>query len=171
MPRIAIDLNSPAGRRIVKGQWRVADGLVPGEPNEGLVSQLEASPARLKEYDDSKWAVCENVRESRSKGFTFCWWRIIVEIPDAVDGVSLAGSTVLFETNVDNYGEVWIDGEIDSVAGTVNGNNAQQRVTITRNVVPGTKYTIAVLAANAPFGVPRGGVFMRYATLAFESSG
>lgn len=171
MPRIAIDLNSPAGRRIVKGQWRVADGLVPGEPNEGLVSQLDASPARLKEYDDSKWAVCESVRESRSKGFTFCWWRITVEIPDAVDGVSLAGSTVLFETNVDNYGEVWIDSEIDRVTGAVVGLNAQQRVTVSRSAAPGTKHVIAVIAANGPFGEPRGGIFMRYATLAFESSG
>jgi hypothetical protein len=171
MPRIALDLNSPAGRQTVKGQWRVADGLVPGEPNEGLVSQLEASPARLKDYDDSKWAVCDNIRQTRSKGFTFCWWRITVQLPAAVDGVSLAGSTVVFETNVDNYGEVWVDGEIDGVAGTVQGNNVQQRVTITRSAEPGARYTLAVLAANGPFGVPRGGVFMRYATLAFETSG
>lgn len=41
MPRIAIDLNNSQDRQRVKGQWRVADGLVSGEPNEGLVSQLE----------------------------------------------------------------------------------------------------------------------------------
>ena len=38
----------------------------------------------------------------------FAWYRIAVELPARIDGVDLAGSTVLFETNVDNYGEVWI---------------------------------------------------------------
>jgi len=171
MPRIALDLNADKDRRKVKGQWRTADGLVPGQPNEGLVAQLEASPARLKDYDDSNWKLCQNVRESRSKGFTFCWWRITVEIPQSVDGVSLAGSQVFFETNVDNYGEVWVDGEIDRVAGAVVGLNAQQRVVISRSAVPGAKHVIAVIAGNGPFAEPRGGIFMRYATLAFESSG
>ena len=35
MPRIALDLNTAEGRQPVKGEWRVAQGLVPGEPNEG----------------------------------------------------------------------------------------------------------------------------------------
>ena len=30
---------------------------------------------------------------------------------------------------------------------------------------------VVVLAANGPFGVPRGGIFLRYATLAFETRG
>ena len=41
MPRAVIDLNSSGGLAAVKGQWKFAQGLVPGEPNEGLVSQLE----------------------------------------------------------------------------------------------------------------------------------
>lgn len=171
MPRIALDLNREEDRRKVKAQWRSASGLVPGQPNEGLVSQLVASPARLPDYEDSGWAVCENVRTSLSRGFTFNWYRTTVEVPEAVDGVPLAGSTVVFETNVDNYGEVWVDGEVEPRAGTVVGNNAQQRVTITRSATPGSRHVIAVLAANGPFGEPRGGVFLRYATLAFETSG
>ena len=171
MPRIAVDLNSEEGRAKVNAQWRTASGLVPGEPNEGLVSQLAASPARLPDYDDSAWKVCENVRQSVSKGFTFQWFRTSVEVPETLDGVPLAGSTLVFETNVDNYGEIWVDGEVEPRAGTVVGNNAQQRVTITRGAAPGTRHVIAVLAANGPFGEPRGGVFLRYATLAFETSG
>lgn len=171
MPRIALDLNREEDRRKVKAQWRSASGLVPGQPNEGLVSQLAASPARLPDYDDSGWAVCGNVRTSLSRGFTFNWYRTTVEVPETVDGVPLAGSAVVFETNVDNYGEVWVDGELEPRAGTVVGNNAQQRVTITRSAAPGSRHVIAVLAANGPFGEPRGGVFLRYATLAFETSG
>ena len=40
MPRIALDLNSDDDRRKVKSLWRIGPGLVPGQPNEGLVAQL-----------------------------------------------------------------------------------------------------------------------------------
>jgi hypothetical protein len=169
MPRIALDLNTAEDRQKVKGEWRVAPGLVPGEPNEGLTAQLLASPARLAEYDDSGWEVWSNVRQSRSVGFTFAWYRITLEIPSSVDGVEVAGSRVWFETNIDNYGEIWINGQIDRSTGVIVGINASQRVEVSANAVPGSKYVIAVLVLNGPLAEPRGGIFMRYATLAFES--
>jgi hypothetical protein len=86
-----------------------------------------------------------------------------------LNGVALAESRVFFETNVDNYGEIWIDGRIDRPAGVINGINASQRVEVSAKAVPGTKHVIACLVANGPLAEPRGGVFMRYATLAFES--
>jgi hypothetical protein len=169
MPRIALDLNAAADRQKVKGQWRVAPGLVPGEPNEGLTAQLKASPARLAEYDDSSWEVWPNVRESRSVGFTFAWYRVTVEIPPSINGVDVAGSRVWFETNIDNYGEIWINGQIDRSTGVIVGINASQRVEVSSSAVPGNKYVIAVLVLNGPLAEPRGGIFMRYAILAFES--
>jgi hypothetical protein len=171
MPRVALDLNREEDRRKVGGVWRRALGLVPGEPNQGLVAELEASPARLVEYDDSGWEVCDNVRDLISTGFTFAWWRMAVTLPESIEGQSIAGSTVVFETNVDNYGEVWVDGEIDFVAGTVVGFNAQQRVVVSQSAVPGAQHLIAVLAANGPLAQPRGVIFLRYATLAFETRG
>ena len=171
MPRLALDLNKESDRQKVKGTWRRALGLVPGEPNQGLVAELEASPARLADYDDSGWETTDNVRDLVSKGFTFGWWRISVELPEAVDGQPIAGSTVVFETNIDNYGEVWVDGDLDLVNGTVVGFNAQQRVVVSASAVPGAKHVIACLAANGPLALPRGVIFMRYATLAFETRG
>jgi hypothetical protein len=169
VPRIALDLNKEEDRQKVKGQWRIGPGLVPGEPNEGLVARILNSPARLPDYDDSKWELCSNIRESISIGFTFAWYRITVVIPTEIDGVKLGDSRVLFETNVDNYGEVWIDGKIDRATGAIVGINAQQRVEILNKAVPGSKHVIACLVANGPLAEPRGGIFMRYATLAFES--
>ena len=171
MPRVGLDLDKAEDRaKVGGGVWRRALGLVPGEPNQGLVAEIEASPARLADYDDSGWEVTDNVRDLVSKGFTFGWWRITVEIPETLDGMSLQGASVYFETNVDNYGEVWVDGDIDLVSGVVVGFNAQQRVPIP-NATPGSKHVIAVLAANGPFALPRGVIFMRYATLAFETRG
>ena len=170
MPRVALDLNSDDDRRKVKAQWRIGPGLVPGQPNEGLTAQLLAAPPRLADFDDSGWDVCTDIRKSISKGFTFAWYRIAVELPEQVSGVALRDYRVFFETNVDNYGEIWIDGKLDRAAGVIVGINAQQRVEVNAKAQPGAKHVIACLVANGPLAEPRGGVFMRYATLAFELS-
>jgi hypothetical protein len=171
MPRITLDLNTDADRAKVKGQWRIGPGLVPGEPNEGLSAQLLSTPARLAEYDDSRWEIYPNIRKSLSKGFTFAWYRMTVELPEQVNGVALTGYRVWFETNFDNYGEVWIDGKIDRATGAVIGINAQYRVEVSAKAAPGEKHVIACLVANGPLAEPRGGIYIRYATLAFEAAG
>lgn len=171
MPRVALDLNKAEDRRKVKGQWRVGQGLVPGEPNEGLTSRLLATPPRLADYDDSGWDVCPNVRKSLSSGFTFAWYRMAVELPARLDGVEVAGSRVFFETSADNYAEVWVDGQIDRNKGAIVGLNAPHRVEVSGSAAPGTKHVIACLVANGPLAEPRGGVFLRYASLCFETSG
>jgi len=170
MPRVALDLNTADDRQKVKGEWKVAMGLVPGEPNEGLAAQLLASPARLADYDDSGWDVCANIRESLSVGFTFAWYRINVELPQQVNGMPVEGSRLWFETNVDNYGEIWVNSQIDRGTGVIVGINAPQRIELSPSAVPGTKYVMACLVANGPLAEPRGGIFMRFATLAFETT-
>ena len=170
MPRVALDLNNADDRAKVKGEWRVAPGLVPGEPNEGLTAQLPATPARLADYDDSGWEVCDNVRQSLSVGFTFAWYRIGVELPETVNGMPVAGARLWFETNADNYGEVWVNGEIDRSTGSIPGLNAPQRVELATAAEAGATYVIAVLCANGPLAEPRGGIFLRYAYLSFETT-
>jgi hypothetical protein len=170
MPRVALDLNTADDRQKVKGEWKVAMGLVPGEPNEGLAAQLLASPARLADYDDSGWVVCANIRVSLSVGFTFAWYRINVELPQQVNGMPVEGSRLWFETNVDNYGEIWVNSQIDRGTSVIVGINAPQRIELSPSAVPGTKYVIACLVANGPLAEPRGGIFMRFATLAFETT-
>ena len=170
MPRIALDLNKAEDQQKVKGQWKVAPGLVPGEPNEGLTSRLRSSPARLADYNDSSWPVCDNIRKSMSEGFTFAWYRMSIELPERVDGMDVSGYRVFFETNFDNYGEIWVNGQIDRSAGIIVGINAQQRVEISNSAEPGSRYVIACLTLNGPLAEPRGGIFMRYATLAFETT-
>jgi len=144
--------------------------LVPGEPNEGLSARLLAAPPRLADYDDSSWDECGNVRQSLSEGFTFAWYRIVVTLPDSIDGVNVAGYRVWFETNFDNYGEVWVNGEIDRAAGSIVGLNTPHRVEIAEVGETGAQYVIACLCLNGPLAAPRGGIFMRFATLAFEAT-
>ena len=74
----------------------------------------------------------------------------------------------MFETCIDDYGEVWINGVCDRERGTVQGFNVPQRIVVSTEPQPGARYTFALLAVNGPFGEPGGAVFVRYATLAFE---
>lgn len=168
MPRAVLNLMDPGDLRQAQAGWRYATGLVPGEPNEGLVSQLEGSPARLPDYDDSGWDICHDLTKWVSHGFSFVWYRTKVVLPQSVAGHPVQGVRLLFETCVDDYGEVWIDGECDRERGTVQGFNVPQRILIGTDSQPGEAHTIAILAANGPMAAPGGAVFLRYANLCFE---
>ena len=168
MPRASINLMDTADLRLVQGQWRFAPGLVPGEPNEGLVSQLAGSPARQADYDDSGWEETNDLTQWRSKGLTFAWYRIKITLPETVGGRDIRGSRCLFETCIDDYGELWVDGECNRDRGAVQGFNVPQRVVVSAEPQPGAQHTIAVLAINGPIAAPGGAVFVRWATLAFE---
>ena len=107
MIRVSLDLENPEDLQIARAQWKFAEGLVPGEPNEGLTARLSGSPARLADYDDSKWDVCDNVQEGRSSGLTFGWFRITITLPEQVQGLDIRGNRVFFETCIDDYGEIY----------------------------------------------------------------
>ncbi len=168
MPRAILDLQDPADLRATRGRWRFAPGLVPGEPNEGLVSQLAGSPARLSDYDDSNWESTDDITKWHSHGLTFAWYRIKVTLPEQVGGHDIRGTRCLFETCIDDYGEVWVDGECNRDKGAVQGFNIPQRVVVSADPQPGAQHTIALLAINGPLAAPGGAVFVRYAYLAFE---
>jgi len=168
MPRGLINLQDPADLKVVKAQWRFGPGLVPGEANEGLVAQMLGTPARLPDYDDSGWEVLDDILNWYSKGLTFAWYRIKVTLPETVDGRPVESARVVFETCIDDYGEIWVDGECNRERGTVQGFNVPQRVVVTAEPKAGAQHTIALLAINGPLAEPGGSIFVRYATLAFE---
>jgi hypothetical protein len=92
--RVALNLENPEDLQSAKAEWKFAPGLVPGEDNEGLVARLSGSPARLADYDDSGWEVCENVQVGRSSGLTFGWFRITVTLPEQVQGRDIKGCRI-----------------------------------------------------------------------------
>ena len=168
MTRTILNLGSESERAIVGVTWRYARGLVPGEKNEGLGARMAGSDARLINFDDSEWETTDNIGKWRSDGLTFIWYRIKITIPPIVNGREVEGTRCLLETCIDDYGEVWIDGECDRQTGTVQGFNVPQRVVVNGNPKSGDEHTIALLAVNGPLAAPGGAVFVRYANLAFE---
>jgi hypothetical protein len=166
--RINLDLNEPAQRASVKATWRRAVGYIPGQANQGWEAEVEGSPCRLADFDDSAWEVCHNLGDVLSRGACWAWWRTTIEVPESIGDVPLEGATLYFETTVDDYGEIWVNGELNPATGAVAGWNRPQRVELGRNVTAGTRFTIAVLGCNGPFARPLGGVFIRYAILGIE---
>ena len=169
MPRITVNIGEESGRSATGATWRYAVGYVPGEVNGGLIFERgDPSPARLADYDDSGWEEITDLPQRNSGGFTFCWYRTRITIPETVDGNPTTGMRVQFETCVDDYGEIWIDGQCNRDRGTVQGFNTPQRVLVSQSATPGDQHTIAVLAINGPLAEPFGTVFVRYANLGFE---
>lgn len=162
-----IDLASEAGAAAVKGQWRYHD-VVTGIGEK----KNEIEPKAHGKFDDSKWDVLkpETLKQARGAGkYCWCWYRIQVTIPDQVEGKPFTGGPVWFQTVVDDYGEIWVDGDIDKAFGNtgrgcVSGFNAVNRVRLQkpleakkkRDTQPGDVFQIAVLGINGPIGNPPG---------------
>ena len=189
-PDAVIDLQSDEGVELVRGEWRYADASVteiefvalagPGTPDPlgpGTVPNrtYDVEPhAEGTDFDDSGWEVlapADTMRRLGSGRVSFNWYRIKVTIPDEVGDLDPGGATVLFETVIDDYAEVWVNGALPLVLGStggqvVGGFNAPNRVVLTRDARPGDEFQIAVFGINGPISAsPHNYIWMRTATL------
>jgi gluconolactonase len=84
---------------------------------------------------------------------------------------------VWFETRLDDYAEVWVDGEIGRAYGqsggsVVGGWNAPNRLIAARGVKPGQHIRLAVFGMNGPISnAPTNYIFMHEAKLEFMPAG
>jgi gluconolactonase len=67
------------------------------------------------------------------------WYRIKITIPERIGSLDPAGSTL-----VDDYAEIWVNGELPRAAGqsggsVIKGWNAENRLIVGRDVKPGSK--------------------------------
>jgi gluconolactonase len=80
---------------------------------------------------------------------------------------------VYFETRLDDYAEVWVDGEIGRAQGQMGGSvvagwNAPNRLVVGRNVKPGQRIQLAVFGMNGPISnAPTNYIYMHSAALQF----
>jgi gluconolactonase len=189
-PDAIVDLQTDEGAALVGGEWRYSDARVeeidfvavgtdgdpdplgPGtKPNRthDVVPHAEAA-----DFDDSGWetlAPADTMRRLGNGRGSFNWYRIDVTLPEEVGDLATAGATVVFEVVIDDYAEVWVNGELPLVLGdtggrVVGGFNAPNRVVLTRDARPGDRFQIAVFGINGPISTsPRNYIWMRSATL------
>jgi gluconolactonase len=186
-PAATVDLATDAGVRLVKGEWRYSDARIVevqhrlpdanGQPTGAPVTTNAIEPrAGWAGFDDSKWPAIAptSLVMRRSTGrLCFNWYRIDVTIPAKVGAFDPSGSIVVFETVLDDYAEVWVDGEIARGLGqrggsVVGGWNAPNRLVIARGARPGHTIQLAVFGANGPLSDPPANfIWMRSAKLDF----
>ena len=131
---------------------------------------------RATDYDDSAWRKLspEETQLRLSQGrVCFNWYRIAVTIPERVGDLDPTGASVVFEVVIDDYAEVWVNGELPHALGDTGGHvaggfNAPNRVLLTDDARPGQQFQIAVFGINGPISAsPHNYIWMRTATLDF----
>jgi gluconolactonase len=186
-----IDLATKEGVDLVKGQWRYRDTKIiqvdfkaagaDKQPTGKSIKTYDFTPhAGGAEFDDSKWeAIGPATLEARRSTGRLCfnWYRINITVPPRVNDVDLAGATAVFQTSLDDYAEIWVDGEIARALGqsggsVIKGWNAANRLIINRSVQPGQKIQLAIFGINGPLSnPPTNYIWMREAKLKFYKGG
>ena len=186
-PAASVDLASDAGTALVHGVWRYADAKVieakfrapdaDGQPTGAEVITNDIVPhAGVTDFDDSKWEVIAPTSLSARRGnglVSFNWYRIAITVPSQIGAFDPKGSTVWFETRMDDYAEVWVDGELGRAFGQQGGSvvagwNAPNRLLIGRNLKPGQRIQLAIFGMNGPISdSPTNYIFVREAKLEF----
>jgi len=165
----SVDLLSPADVAQVNATWRYSDAqMVPekfrsadaqGQPTGAVIDTLNIEPrAGRSEFDDSAWPVVtpESLKQRRGTGrVSFNWYRLKLTLPETLGGVPVAGKTVWFEARLDDYAEIWVNGEIgrgygQSGGSVVAGWNAPNRVIVARDARPGQEIRLAIFGMNGP---------------------
>ncbi|HEX9346243.1 MAG TPA: SMP-30/gluconolactonase/LRE family protein [Gemmatimonadales bacterium] len=94
-------------------------------------------------------------------------------MPARIGDFDTQGSRLEFETSIDDYAEVWVDGELprqvaQSGGSVIGGWNAVNRLTLARNVKAGQIIHIAIFGVNGPLSdPPTNFIWMRLARLQF----
>jgi gluconolactonase len=190
LPDAVIDLQSDRGIQLVQGQWRYHDARIEEIDFVGVGSDLGPSGlpnrtydiaphAEMVNFDDSDWErlVPAATEERKSTGrVCFAWYRLNVTIPDKIGDFDSTGATVVFELTIDDYAEIWVNGQLPLALGQTSGQvvagfNAPNRVVLTRDARPGQQFQLAVFGMNGPISAsPRNYIWIRSATLDFYAA-
>ena len=188
-PESTVDLATKAGAQLVKGEWRYSDTRIidvnfraagaDGQPSNIQNKAYDFTPhAGGVEFDDSGWEIIDptTLDKRRSAGrLAFNWYRIKITVPERVGSFDPKGSTIVFAASLDDYAEIWVDGEIPRLAdqsggSVIKGWNAENRLIIGRGVKPGQTIQLAIFGINGPISnPPTNYIYMKYARLEFHN--
>jgi hypothetical protein len=132
--------------------------------------------AELRGFDDSSWHVVPATELGARRGggmVSFFWFRATLTTPTNATGFDTAGAKAVLTVNVDDYAEVWINGEMPRAAGrpspaAIQGFNMPNRLVLRDMVTPGDMFEVAVFAINGPISAaPANFLWFREAKIEF----
>jgi gluconolactonase len=167
VPAHAVDLMTPEGSAAFGAQWKSMEAkIVEGPAIEnampGYKTSYDIQPhAGERGFDDSTWPVigAKGLADRRGGGkVSFIWYRATLTIPAKIGDFDTSGATAVLTAYVDDYAEVWVNGQIPRRAGypspaAIQGFNMPNHVVLADAVRPGDKFQIAVFGINGPISV------------------
>jgi len=181
-PSRVVNLMTAEGVAALSGQWRhmvVKFVEIPHIPNAMPEYQTtyDVQPhAGEASFDDSSWPTIapDHLGDRRGGGkVSAMWYRTSLTIPEKVGDFDPSGAKAVFTVTVDDYAEVWVNGQMPRRVGipspaTIQGFNMPNRVVLADTVKPGDKFQIAVFGVNGPISVsPENFIFVRQAQVEF----
>ena len=182
-PVHVIDLMTPEGSAVFGAVWRGKEAklvecpaLSDSRPEFPTTYDVEPH-AELLGYDDSGWAIvpADDLGGRRGGGMiSFFWYRTTLTIPKEAAGFATDGAKAVLRVNVDDYAEIWVNGELPRAAGRpspacIQGFNMPHRLVLGDNIVHvGDKFEIAVFGINGPISAaPANFLWFREAKVEF----
>ncbi len=181
-PLHVVDLMTDAGSAAFGAQWRAKEARLVecpalGDARPEFRTTYDVEPhAEERGFDDSSWEVVPPTDLGGRRGggmISFFWYRTTLTMPVNAAGFETAGAMAVFRVNVDDYAEIWINGEMPRAAGrpspyTIQGFNMPHRIVLGNPVTPGEKFEIAVFAINGPISAaPANFLWFREAKVEF----
>jgi gluconolactonase len=182
VPNHVVDLMTADGMTAFRAQWKTMEARIvegPALPNAmpGYKTSYDIAPhAGEAGFDDSSWPTIEPMGLTGRRGggkVSFLWYRTTLTIPETIGSFKTAGARAVLTAYVDDYAEVWVNGEMPRRAGivspaTIQGFNIPNRVVLADAVKPGDRIQIAIFAINGPISVaPANFLFFRQASVEF----
>ena len=181
-PAHVVDLMSEAGSAAFGARWKGREAkivecpaLTDSMPEFKTTYDIEPR-AGIAGFDDSDWPVVAAADLGAKRGgglVSFFWYRTTLTIPAEATGFATAGAMAVLRVNIDDYAEVWVNGELPRAAGrtspgTIQGFNMPHRLVLANPVAPGHKFEIAVFAINGPLSAsPANFLWFREAKIEF----
>ena len=181
-PTHVVDLMTRDGSALFGARWKAKEAklvecksLSDSRPEYPTTYDVEPH-AELLGFDDSDWAdvAPDDLGGRRGGGMiSFVWYRATLTIPANAGGFDTAGAKTVLRVNVDDYAEVWVNGELPRAAGrpspsTIQGFNMPNRLVLRDTVEAGEKFEIAVFAINGPISAaPANFLWFREAKIEF----
>ena len=181
-PVHVVDLMTAAGSAVFDARWRAKEAkivecpaLTDAMPEFRTTYDIEPH-AEERGFDDSDWPVVAATELGAKRGggmVSFFWFRAALTMPVNASGFDTAGAMAVLRVNVDDYAEVWVNGELPRASGrpspgTIQGFNMPQRLVLGSGVAPGDKFEIAVFAINGPISAaPANFLWFREAKVEF----
>ncbi len=181
-PAHVVDLMTAEGSAVFGAQWRAKEAkivecpaLSDSMPEFKTTYDIEPH-AELSGFDDSSWPTVPATELGARRGggmVSFFWYRTTLTIPADAAGFDTAGAMIVLRVNVDDYAEIWVNGEMPRAAGrpspaAIQGFNMPHRLVLANPVAAGNSFEIAVFAINGPISAaPANFLWFREAKVEF----